>query len=382
MFQAVSKWCSALTIGSPAWNCKRKPGACLWLLGPFLQCSASCGEGVQTRTVTCRTQQGSQAEDFSCLMEPKPSATQPCLKENCIQEIGWHVGDWGLVSTSLSWLRNYWLYCCAPHKQALIRAVCTLAEAGSKDCFITSPLPHSCAVTGTGNAPVNLMPAFCAAATKINPSERRLSFQWQWQNAANKLKQSILAAYSQFLAPLLWSAEQLSGQVWLRALGFFRTGHCTWWYALKYIFVIIQINCASDGLILCHRSQNAFNLGKLSRGRDMGTSNASGDFQTHFFSSALARPACSELKHVTSASSWDVSQILVTAKEASYLNLIFLLTFWYQKISNLPLWIREKYSSSVYRACNEPRGLHAIPSSEPLLPLIHSFQWGKLQLAA
>lgn len=31
-------------------------------------------------------------------MEPKPSATQPCLKENCIQEIGWHVGDWGLVS--------------------------------------------------------------------------------------------------------------------------------------------------------------------------------------------------------------------------------------------------------------------------------------------
>ncbi|KAL2303598.1 hypothetical protein Nmel_008874 [Mimus melanotis] len=67
-----------------------------WSTGPWSQCSASCGEGVQTRTVTCRTQQGSQAQDFACLMEPKPSATQPCLKENCIQEIGWHVGDWGL----------------------------------------------------------------------------------------------------------------------------------------------------------------------------------------------------------------------------------------------------------------------------------------------
>ncbi|NXY81156.1 PPN protein, partial [Alcedo cyanopectus] len=71
-----------------------------WTTGPWSECSASCGEGVQTRTVTCRTQQGSQAQDFACLMEPKPSATQPCLKENCIQEIGWHVGDWGLCSKS------------------------------------------------------------------------------------------------------------------------------------------------------------------------------------------------------------------------------------------------------------------------------------------
>ncbi|KFZ64773.1 Papilin, partial [Antrostomus carolinensis] len=71
-----------------------------WSTGPWSECSASCGEGVQTRTVTCRTRQGSQAQDFACLMEPKPSATQPCLKENCIQEIGWHIGDWGLCSKS------------------------------------------------------------------------------------------------------------------------------------------------------------------------------------------------------------------------------------------------------------------------------------------
>ncbi|NXJ79879.1 PPN protein, partial [Trogon melanurus] len=71
-----------------------------WSTGPWSECSASCGEGVRTRTVTCRTQQGSPAQDFACLMEPKPSATQPCLKENCIQEIGWHVGDWGLCSKS------------------------------------------------------------------------------------------------------------------------------------------------------------------------------------------------------------------------------------------------------------------------------------------
>ncbi|NXN28058.1 PPN protein, partial [Nycticryphes semicollaris] len=81
--------------------CNVRPCA-TWSTGPWSECSASCGEGVQTRTVTCRTQQGSQAQDFACLMEPKPSATQPCLTENCIQEVGWHVGDWGLCSKSCS----------------------------------------------------------------------------------------------------------------------------------------------------------------------------------------------------------------------------------------------------------------------------------------
>lgn len=46
-----------------------------------------------------------------------------------------------------------------------------------------------------------------------------------------------------------------------------------------------------------------FNLGKVLGGGDKAISNASGDFQTHSFPSVLARPACSELKRVTSGSS-------------------------------------------------------------------------------
>lgn len=93
-------------LRTTAWEWKQKLCAFFYLLCHSLQCSASCGEGVQTRTVTCRTQQGSQARDFACLMEPKPPATQPCLKENCIQEIGWHIGDWGLVSITLLQFRD------------------------------------------------------------------------------------------------------------------------------------------------------------------------------------------------------------------------------------------------------------------------------------
>ncbi|XP_060617227.2 papilin isoform X2 [Anolis sagrei] len=71
-----------------------------WITGPWSECSASCGEGVQTRTVSCRADHGSQIMDTACLTEPRPLHAQPCIGENCIQEIGWHIGDWGLCSKS------------------------------------------------------------------------------------------------------------------------------------------------------------------------------------------------------------------------------------------------------------------------------------------
>ncbi|NWX34703.1 PPN protein, partial [Notiomystis cincta] len=124
-----------------------------WSTGPWSQCSASCGEGVQTRTVTCRTPQGSQAQDFACLMEPKPSATQPCLRENCIQEIGWHVGDWGLCSKSCdSGIRTRQVICAdgdskfygpetcqaiQPHKPA------TLGSCNTQPCYLPQQVPST-----------------------------------------------------------------------------------------------------------------------------------------------------------------------------------------------------------------------------------------------
>ncbi|XP_020665827.3 papilin isoform X1 [Pogona vitticeps] len=71
-----------------------------WITEPWSECSASCGEGVQTRVVSCRTESGSRTLDIACLSGPKPPQTQPCTGENCIQEIGWHIGNWGLCSKS------------------------------------------------------------------------------------------------------------------------------------------------------------------------------------------------------------------------------------------------------------------------------------------
>ncbi|NXW74308.1 PPN protein, partial [Hirundo rustica] len=122
-----------------------------WSTGPWSECSASCGEGVQTRTVTCRTQQGSQAQDFACLMEPKPSATQPCLKENCIQEIGWHVGDWGLCSKSCdSGIRTRQVICADGDSKFYSPETCkaiqpqkpaTLGSCNTQPCYLPQQVP-------------------------------------------------------------------------------------------------------------------------------------------------------------------------------------------------------------------------------------------------
>ncbi|XP_040458412.1 papilin isoform X1 [Falco naumanni] len=122
-----------------------------WIPGPWSECSASCGEGVQTRTVTCRTQQGSQAQDFACLMEPKPSATQPCLKENCIQEIGWHVGDWGLCSKSCnSGIRTRQVICADGDSRFYSLETCkaiqpqkpaTLGSCNMQPCYLPQQVP-------------------------------------------------------------------------------------------------------------------------------------------------------------------------------------------------------------------------------------------------
>ncbi|NXQ75517.1 PPN protein, partial [Quiscalus mexicanus] len=122
-----------------------------WSTGPWSQCSASCGEGVQTRTVTCRTQQGSQAQDFACLMEPKPSATRPCLKENCIREIGWHVGDWGLCSKSCdSGIRTRQVICADGDSKVYGAETCraiqpqkpaTLGSCNTQPCYLPQQVP-------------------------------------------------------------------------------------------------------------------------------------------------------------------------------------------------------------------------------------------------
>lgn len=71
-----------------------------WNTGQWTTCSTECGEGIQKRTVTCRTDTGAIVQDTACMHQVKPSDSQLCYGENCVQEIGWHIGEWGLCSKS------------------------------------------------------------------------------------------------------------------------------------------------------------------------------------------------------------------------------------------------------------------------------------------
>ncbi|NXA36421.1 PPN protein, partial [Eudromia elegans] len=122
-----------------------------WNTGPWSECSASCGEGVRTRSVTCRTQQGTQAQDLACLLESKPPATQPCLRESCVQEIGWHVGDWGLCSKSCdSGIRTRQVICADGDSKFYNPEMCkaiqpqkpaTLGSCNMQPCYLPQQVP-------------------------------------------------------------------------------------------------------------------------------------------------------------------------------------------------------------------------------------------------
>ncbi|KFW63734.1 Papilin, partial [Pygoscelis adeliae] len=157
-----------------------------WSTGPWSECSASCGEGVQTRTVTCRTQRGSQAQDFACLMEPKPSATQPCLKENCIQEVGWHVGDWGLCSKSCnSGIRTRQVICADGDSKFYSPETCkaiqpqkpaTLGSCNMQPCYLPQQVPSMQDTMGYDVTQQSLL-------TRYNPNSPATGgFSWNNRN--------------------------------------------------------------------------------------------------------------------------------------------------------------------------------------------------------
>ncbi|XP_036927192.1 papilin [Acanthopagrus latus] len=63
-------------------------------------CSVTCGSGQQTREITCIGSGGMRLEETSCSTLHRPLAVRPCEMAVCPRLISWHVGEWGLCTTS------------------------------------------------------------------------------------------------------------------------------------------------------------------------------------------------------------------------------------------------------------------------------------------
>lgn len=80
----------------------------VFLLRVFMQCSASCGVGVQNRDVYCRLKGSGRVGDDACDVGQRPAQARPCQRAEC-SPYTWEAGDWEEVSTATalfpSWLR-------------------------------------------------------------------------------------------------------------------------------------------------------------------------------------------------------------------------------------------------------------------------------------
>lgn len=63
-------------------------------------CSATCGEGTQRREVFCVGGRGERLPDSACSGLPRPEEVRTCQRPACHQHISFHVGDWSLCSVS------------------------------------------------------------------------------------------------------------------------------------------------------------------------------------------------------------------------------------------------------------------------------------------
>ena len=69
-----------------------------WVTTPFSTCSAECGGGVRTRSVTCKDQQGNVSAT-ACALKPKPAAQESCNLQACPEQTQ---PSWGFLDSMWS----------------------------------------------------------------------------------------------------------------------------------------------------------------------------------------------------------------------------------------------------------------------------------------
>ncbi|XP_069780995.1 A disintegrin and metalloproteinase with thrombospondin motifs 3-like isoform X1 [Narcine bancroftii] len=80
-----SKYCTGERPASRR-ACNRKPCPAQWKTGPWLECSVTCGEGIEQRQVTCRANNhcGGEKPEVMRVCRRPPCRDEPCLKDKSI----------------------------------------------------------------------------------------------------------------------------------------------------------------------------------------------------------------------------------------------------------------------------------------------------------
>lgn len=76
------------------------PSGYYWRVTPWSTCTKDCGNGTQTRTVTCMSESGQPANNDSLCEGTRPVDQQLCNTHSCSATYTWYTGDWGTCSKS------------------------------------------------------------------------------------------------------------------------------------------------------------------------------------------------------------------------------------------------------------------------------------------
>ncbi|XP_028666607.2 A disintegrin and metalloproteinase with thrombospondin motifs 20-like isoform X1 [Erpetoichthys calabaricus] len=108
MNQVTDSHCSSLPKPPSSQRCKAVPCEYAWITGDWSQCSASCGQGVQQRMVSCSEAHTTvdhysydlQLSSYSKCPGPAPPNTQECNLQKCVTSATWEIGQWSKCSVT------------------------------------------------------------------------------------------------------------------------------------------------------------------------------------------------------------------------------------------------------------------------------------------
>ncbi|XP_028252720.1 papilin b, proteoglycan-like sulfated glycoprotein [Parambassis ranga] len=80
--------------------CNMHPCAAEYSVSSFSVCSVTCGEGQQTREVSCVGAEGQRLADHACSGLARPHSVQTCRRPACHMQVSWHITEYGLCTRS------------------------------------------------------------------------------------------------------------------------------------------------------------------------------------------------------------------------------------------------------------------------------------------
>ncbi|XP_065916635.1 papilin-like [Dysidea avara] len=90
--------CDSETKPASLHECNKHPCHNHWHAGDWSICSVDCGEGIQSRNVTCRDANGNKIRRHNCSLQAKPRIERSCTGDICIHK--WIKSNWTKCSVS------------------------------------------------------------------------------------------------------------------------------------------------------------------------------------------------------------------------------------------------------------------------------------------